>query len=98
MIRLEELSIPDGLSDAVDSARRGLTTIDRDSIGDAATSAARTVLPERWFRPKPRRWPFVVAALLLLAMVASVFLVRLPQLSSAPADEPDPSNPEDGQP
>lgn len=82
MVRLEELTVPDGLSGAVDSARRGLDALDRNSVGDAATSAARTILPDRWFRPKPRRWPFVVAALLLLATVASVLLLRAPLMTS----------------
>ncbi len=94
MIRLEELAVPDGLSDALDSARRGIGNLDRDSIGEAATSAARNVLPERWFRPKPRRWPFVVAALLLLAVIASVFLARQPLMAiSSRAKSPDSPNP-----
>jgi hypothetical protein len=98
MIRLEELAVPDGLSDAFDSARRSIGALDRDSIGEAATSAARNVLPERWFRPKPRRWPFVVVALLLVAMIASIFLVRQPLTAvgskAKSPDSPGPGTPE----
>lgn len=78
MIRLEELTVPEGVSDALDSARRGISALDRDSIGDAATSAARNVLPNGWFRPKPRRWPLVAVSLLIAAVFATVFLMRRP--------------------
>jgi hypothetical protein len=97
MISLEEMTVPDGLSDALDSARRTIGALDLDSIGDAASSAARSVLPDRWFRPKPRRWPFVVAALLLGAAVAAMFLARQP-LTAASSKAASPTGGNSGAP
>ena len=82
MIHLDEMTVPDGVSDALDSARRGIGAIDRDAIGEAATSAARNVLPNSWFRPKPRRWPLVAVSLLMAALFATVFLMRRPLIAT----------------
>jgi hypothetical protein len=97
MIRLQELRPIDGLTGAFDSTRRGMSSVHRDAIGEAAMSAARTVLPARWFRSKPRRWPFVVAALLIATMIAWVLLMRQP-VTAADARPKPASKPKSGLP
>ncbi len=76
MNRLEDLTQLDALTGALDSTRRGLASINRSSLATSARAAARTALPGRVTRPKPRRWPYVVLTVVMGAIVASVFLLR----------------------
>lgn len=86
MFQLHEIAPMDGIAGALRHGRRRLAAVDRDSVGDAARSAARTVLPATWFRPRPRRWPFVAGILLVAALAGFLFLVRQPlaTMSEAP--------------
>jgi len=86
MFQLHEIAPMDGIAGALQHGRRSLAAVDRDSVGDAARSAARTVLPSSWFRPKPRRWPVVAGILLVAALAGFLFLFRQPlaTMSEAP--------------
>lgn len=85
MLQLQEIAPMDGISEALHSGRRSLAAIDRDSVGAAAMSAARAVLPSSWFRPKPRRWPFVAGFLVVAALAAALFLFRQPLVTMSEA-------------
>lgn len=85
MIQLQESAPIDGIADALHHGRRSLAALDRDSVGAAAMSAARAVLPSSWFRPKPRRWPFVAGFLVVAALAAALFLFRQPLVTMSEA-------------
>jgi len=84
MLHLDEMAPMDGLSATLKSGQRTVARVGRDSVGAAAMTAVRTaqaVLPRDWLpwlRPRPRRWPFVVGALLLGSLVGILFLFRQP--------------------
>ena len=80
MLHLDEMAPLDGLSATLKSGRRTAARVGHESVGNAARSA-QAVLPTEWLpwvRPTPRRWPFVVGALLLGSLVAILFLFRQP--------------------
>lgn len=84
---LEDLTQLDALSGALDSTRRGLASINRSSLATSALAAARSALPGRVTRPKPRRWPYVLLTVVLGAIVASVLLMRqLIEIEVGPGD------------
>jgi hypothetical protein len=85
MLQLQEIAPMDGISEALHNGRRSLAAIDRDSVGADAMSAARAVLPSSWFRPKPRRWPFVAGFLVVAALAAALFLFRQPLVTMSEA-------------
>lgn len=78
MVSLEEFPPVDAMSEALEAGRRGLASIDRESIAESARTAARSVLPDDWFRPKRQRWPFVAISLVIVAALAVMFLLRRP--------------------
>ncbi len=80
MFHLAQMAPAETISDVVDSGRRTLASIDLDSAARSARSAAIEILPNDWFRPKRRRWPFVAGALVLGAFVSVLFLLRGPAL------------------
>lgn len=100
MFQLQKTAKIDEISDALHSGRRSLAGMDRDSVGEAALSAARTVLPAGWFRPKPRRWPFVAGILVIAALGAALFLFRQPlaTMGDAPKTAKEPKSPVPSEP
>lgn len=80
MLHMDEMAPIEGLSESFKSGRRTVARVGRDSIETAARSA-QAALPREWLpwlRPRPRRWPFVVGALLLGSLVGFLFLFRQP--------------------
>ncbi len=79
------LHVPvDEMTDALESGRRRLSSIDFKEIQDSARSAAMSAFPGAWRRPKPRRrWPFV-AAVLVIAAAFFGFMILMPSLRRGP--------------
>ncbi len=96
MISLEQLApvdaMSDAMSDALEAGRRSLASVDRDAIAESARTAARSVMPDDWFRPRRQRWPFVAIALLVAAAMTAVFLLRRPLLMAASPNRPTSGN------
>jgi hypothetical protein len=80
MIELAHIAPADTIADVVESGRRTIASIDPDAVVRSARSAALEILPDDWFQPKRRRWPFVAGALLLGAAVSAILLVRGPAM------------------
>ncbi len=76
MVQLAQIAPAETFADVVESGRRTIASIDPDAVVRSARSAALEILPDEWFRPKRRRWPFVAGALLVGAVVSALFLLR----------------------
>ena len=78
-MQLDQLVPVDEMAGALESGRRKLARIDIDGIQESARSIARSVLPDAWARPKPRRrWPIVAAVLVIgAAIFGLIFLTPM---------------------
>jgi hypothetical protein len=78
-MQLDQLVPVDEMAAALESGRRRLASIDIDGIQESAMSVARSVLPDAWSRPKPRRrWPLVGAVLVIgAAILGLIFLTPM---------------------
>jgi hypothetical protein len=92
MIELAQIAPADTFADVVESGRRTIASIDPDAVVRSARSAALEILPDDWFRPKRRRWPFVAGALVVAAAVSLVVLLRGPamQMMASRQAQPEP--------
>jgi hypothetical protein len=86
-MNLDQLPSVDDMAGALESGRRRLARVDLDGFQESARSAARTALPHRWSRPKPRpRWP-IVGAVLVIGTVIVGLLFLLPTMRRTAASE-----------
>ena len=84
-MQLDQLVPVDEMAGALESGRRRLARLDIGGIQESAMSIARSVLPDAWTRPKPRRrWPIVAAVLVIGAAILGLIFLT-PMLRRGPA-------------